>query len=297
MLTDLRGLEALVWISRKGSFTAAAKHLNTTQPAISMRIRELERKLGAPLLDRSRGRPRLTPRGLESVSYADRIVSLTSYLVQSVADLQSMEARIRIGVSESIALSWLSELVTRVTREYKKAVLEMEVDLTTRLWAGLAAGDYDIIMLPEPLTGANVMSESLGTLEFAWMASPQMKLPRGALQPRQLENLPIVTVSRDSNLAAVIDAWFQCGHATPRVVNYCNSLSMVAALTIASVGISILPPAIFGSPLTEGKLVRLSTEPPLQPIGFWAVTPPLAEAHPLARSIARLAQVASTFKR
>src|SRR5581483_9432848 len=143
MLTDLKGLEALVWISKKGSFSAAAKQLNTTQPAISMRIRELERKLGVPLVDRSRGRLRLTPRGMECLSYADRIVSITSYLVQSVADLHGLEGRVRIGVSESIALSWLSDLVWRINREYPKAVLEMQVDLTTRLWAGIGAGDYD----------------------------------------------------------------------------------------------------------------------------------------------------------
>ena len=296
MIADLRGLEALLWISRKGSFSAAAKQLNTTQPAISMRIRELERRLGVTLIDRSRGRARLTPKGMECVSYADRMVSLSSHLLHSVANLQALEGRVRVGVSESVALSWLSRLVTRANKEYPQAVLEIDVDITARLWSRLAAGDYDIILLPEPILQAEVMSESLGTLEFAWMASPQLKVPKGPLTPRQLETWPIVTVSRDSNLAAVIETWFQRGRATPRVVNYCNSIATVASLTIAGVGISILPPSLFEAPVKAGELVRLVTDPPVQPIRFYAVCP-LSEVQPLSRQIARLAQEISSFEK
>ena len=161
MLADLRGLEALLWISRKGSFSAAARQLNTTQPAVSMRIRELERRLGVPLIDRSRGRCRLTPKGMECVSYAERMLSLSSHLMHSVANLAALEGRVRVGVSESIALSWLPRLVTRASREFPQAVLEIDVDITARLWSRLGAGDYDIILLPEPITQAEVMSESL----------------------------------------------------------------------------------------------------------------------------------------
>lgn len=294
MLADLRGLEALLWISRKGSFSAAAKQLNTTQPAISMRIRELERRLGVTLIDRTRGRARLTAKGVECASYADRMVSLSSHLLHSVANLQGLQGRVRLGVSESIALSWLSRLVKRANREYPHAVLEMDVDITARLWARLAAGDYDLILLPEPIVQAEVLTESLGSLEFAWMASPALKVPKGRLGPRQLESWPIVTVSRESNLATVIEAWFQRGGATPHVVNYCNSLSTVASLTIAGVGISILPPSLFADAIKSGDLVRLDTSPQLQPIRFWAVCP-LSEVQPLSRELLRLARETSDF--
>jgi DNA-binding transcriptional LysR family regulator len=296
MLADLRGLEALLWISRKGSFSAAAKQLNTTQPAISMRIREFERRLGVSLIDRSRGKARLTPKGMECVSYADRMVSLSSHLMHSMANPQAFEGRVRVGVSESVALSWLPRLVTRVNREYPQAVLEIDVDITARLWSRLAAGDYDIILLPEPIAQAEVMTESLGTLKFDWMASPQLKIPKGPLGPRQLENVPIVTVSRESNLAAVIETWFQRGHAMPRVVNYCNSIATVASLTIAGVGISILPPSLFAGAVKAGELLRLNTDPPVQPIQFWAVCS-LSNVQPLPRQIARLAQETSGFVR
>ena len=70
---DHRQLEALYWITRLGSFAAAARKLNTSQPAISQRIRDLERSLGVPLFDRSRRRAVLTPQGHEVAAGAEQL--------------------------------------------------------------------------------------------------------------------------------------------------------------------------------------------------------------------------------
>ena len=49
---SLYHLETLLWIDRLGTFSAAAERLNTTQPAVSARMRELEQRLGSPLFRR-----------------------------------------------------------------------------------------------------------------------------------------------------------------------------------------------------------------------------------------------------
>ena len=56
--------EAFYWVAKLGSFRAAATQLNLTQPTVSLRVRELERNLGAELLDRSLYRPVMTPAGV-----------------------------------------------------------------------------------------------------------------------------------------------------------------------------------------------------------------------------------------
>lgn len=50
---SLYHLETLLWISRLGTFAAAAERLNTTQPAISARVRELESRLGYAIFQRA----------------------------------------------------------------------------------------------------------------------------------------------------------------------------------------------------------------------------------------------------
>ena len=49
---ELRQLESFRAVLREGSFTAAAKKLHMTQPAVSLHIKALEEELGARLLDR-----------------------------------------------------------------------------------------------------------------------------------------------------------------------------------------------------------------------------------------------------
>ena len=53
MRYTLNQAEAFYWVAKLGSFRAAAAHLHLTQPTVSLRVRELEKNLGAELLDRS----------------------------------------------------------------------------------------------------------------------------------------------------------------------------------------------------------------------------------------------------
>src|SRR3546814_20237440 len=60
-------LETLLWIDRLGTFSAAAERLNTTQPAVSARMRELEQRLGSALFRRDGRTMSLSPAGRKLV--------------------------------------------------------------------------------------------------------------------------------------------------------------------------------------------------------------------------------------
>ena len=49
-MLDFRSIETFLWVVKLGSFRGAAARLNTTQPAISQRIAQLEREMGVKLL-------------------------------------------------------------------------------------------------------------------------------------------------------------------------------------------------------------------------------------------------------
>jgi DNA-binding transcriptional LysR family regulator len=126
MSLSIRNLETLLWISRLGSFAQAAKRLRTTQPAVSMRIRELERYLGVKLLNRSRNKVRLTDKGRECVATAERIVALAANLKQRISEKKALSGNVRVGVSEAVALSWLPALVSRLNSDFPGIVVELE---------------------------------------------------------------------------------------------------------------------------------------------------------------------------
>ncbi len=73
---ELFQLEAFLAVVREGSFSAAAKALFRTQPAISQTIKKLEDEIGRPLFDRSSRRGVLTDAGRVLADHAERLVNL-----------------------------------------------------------------------------------------------------------------------------------------------------------------------------------------------------------------------------
>src|SRR3981189_3744118 len=96
-------LETLLWVVRLGGIGAAAQHLNLTQPAVTRRIQELERELGAKALRRQGRNVARPPVGQTCLGSAERIVSEFAPLRRATAG-KAAGGTIRVGVVESIAL-------------------------------------------------------------------------------------------------------------------------------------------------------------------------------------------------
>jgi DNA-binding transcriptional LysR family regulator len=288
---NLKQIEAFVQLARTGSVSAAAARLNATQPAISMRLRELERSIEADLLDRSRRTIRLTPVGRAFLDHAERIHAMTEETLAKFGAARAITGHIRLGVTETVALTWLPDLVGRINSQFPEVAVELDVDLTAGVWNRLNRGDLEVALLPGPVAGPNLECRSLGFIRYDWMASPSLNVPERLLTPTDLAAWPIITLGRDSNLHDVIEAWFGHHEARPRRIDVCNSLGVVASLTMAGLGIAMLPPSIFAG---ERRLKTLETSPRLKDLEFVAAYPRNTES-PLIRFIVDMAQTVSTF--
>jgi DNA-binding transcriptional LysR family regulator len=292
----LKHLEALYWVWRLGSFTAAAERLHSTQSAISMRIRDLEEALGQELFDRTARAARLTTKGQELVGYAERVMELMAEIKARIGDPTIVSGIVRIGVTEYVALTWLPDLVRELNARFPRVTLEMNVDLTLSLLDKLRGGEIDLAMLPGPIVQPGLRNISLGFVEFAWMASPALKIPDRRLTPRDLDNWPILTLSKTSNLYAQLERWFEESGAVGRRTDTCNSLSVLASWTISGLGIGYLPIEHFGRDIRAGRLRMVDVTPKLPDLEYVAA---LDRRHPqpLAQSVAELAVTVSTFER
>ena len=103
----LKQLEALVAVVDLGSFRKAAANLGTTQPNISNRIATLEDSLGVILMHRDAGSVRLSEKGKTLVTAARKVLWDAEALLE-LADRQDLVAdRMRLGVTELVACTWL----------------------------------------------------------------------------------------------------------------------------------------------------------------------------------------------
>jgi len=290
----LKQIHTFYWVCRLAGFAAAAEHLHSTQSAVSMRIQDLERSLGVSLFDRSARSARLTSKGQELFGYAEQLIMLANQVQQRISDPQVLPGRLRLGVTEFVAVTWLPQLVSAINESYPNVAVELNVDLTLNQLQKLQAGDLDLAILPGPIDDPRLAHVYLGSVEFAWMASPKLGVPQGRLAPRDLNSWPLLTLSRESNLQKFLGAWFEQNEAPTRRIDVCNSIGVLGALTMAGLGVSFLPRAHFEPEVLNGRLQVLDVGARLPDLEYFAVYEK-RQTQPLSATIASLAQLHSSF--
>jgi DNA-binding transcriptional LysR family regulator len=98
---DTRQLAAFCAVVERKSFSQAAERLGVTQPAVSLQVRALEKRLGTQLLDRSGRRVEPTEAGLRLYRGAQRLLALEEQLVAEIAGEGegALSGELRLGAS------------------------------------------------------------------------------------------------------------------------------------------------------------------------------------------------------
>lgn len=268
---NVRNLETLLWVSRLGGVGAAARHLNVSQPAVTRRINELEAEIGSAVLRRTTRGVQLTPTGRACTVAAERIVDELGALRVSVCG-DRINGRVRIGVGEVVALTWLQELIRRLALEFPGILLELDVDLSAGLVGKLARGEVDLAVVPGPIMLPGVVRRWVWRSRLSWMALPRA-FRFEVVTPALLARQPIITLSPEANVNVVMEDWFNAGRSQPSVVNYCNSLAVIAHLVRSGMGLSMLPEEIFGADVDRGTLCRFPTDPAIGAVDYWLAYP------------------------
>ncbi len=265
MRFTLAQLETLMWVVRLGSFRSAAARLNVTQPAISVRIRELEAAAGGNLFLRDSYRARPTPLGRELALRAERVMAACEEVEGNISSRHAFRGAIRIGVVDTFAMTCLSALMRRIEDNFPEVRAEIRVDFSALLDASLLAGDLDIAVLTAPTPHPQVSVEPLLGLDLQWVASPKLALGNGPFTPQDFANLPIITNPSPAGLYASITGWFATAGVQPARLNTCNSMVIMRQLAREAAGISLLPTAILRREIQARALRVLPIRPKIAP--------------------------------
>ncbi len=183
-MVDFKALETLVWVATLQSFHKAAARLNTTQPAVSQRIAQLEAEVGQRLLVREKRQVVPTEAGLRVLDYAERLLKLRAEMLHTVADRSAIRGTLRLGVAETIVHTWLPRFVERMAKAYPGLVLEIEVDITPNLRDRLVAQELDLVFALGAFAAAQLKNLPLSTYKLAFLAGPGLALPQRSILRR-----------------------------------------------------------------------------------------------------------------
>lgn len=128
---DTRQLAAFCAVVDRKSFSLAAEELGVTQPAVSLQIRSLEKRLGERLIDRSGRRVEPTEAGVRLYRSAQRMLSLEQQLLEEVSGGgDELRGRLEIGCSTGPGATVLPLLLCEFQDENPGVAISLSVNDT-----------------------------------------------------------------------------------------------------------------------------------------------------------------------
>jgi len=260
-------LETLLWINRLGSFSAAADRLNTTQPGVSARIRELENQLGLKIFQKEGRRMVLTVAGRQLVRDCEPHWSALEQALLDIGGGAVQRGIVRIGTGEIVAAGCLPAFLNAQKRRLPGVSLEISVDLTARLLEQLLAGTSDMVFLAGPVASPDIRAQAIGSVATLWAASPAI-----AAQVGQGSRAPIWSLPRHSPLHRLMRASIDQAGWGGEPVNTCNNVRALIDIVADGGGLALLPATMAAPLIASGRLVQArlaqTLPPPPERIAF-----------------------------
>ena len=259
MNVNLRHLEAFAAVARLGSFTAAARQLNISQPALTVQIRQLEESLTVRLLDRNTRSVRLTRIGRELAPRVERLLADMESMVASAKDL-SQRARgvVRIAALPSIASTLLPRVIVSFRKQYPGISLVLRDVAASRVTELVLSEDVDLGLGSSDASHPDLSFTPLFTDHMCLVlpaASPLLARRQICLQDVAVQSL--ILPEPGSSVRLLVDRAFVALGLKVTPAYEVALMSTVAGMVRAGLGAAILPAAS----LEMGELKGLRARP------------------------------------
>lgn len=261
---SLYHLETLLWIDRLGTFSAAAERLNTTQPAVSARMRELEQRLGTRLFRRDGRTMSLTAAGRKLVRDCDPLLRDMQVALLGSGGFAEASGVVRIGAGEIAAASCLPAFVADLKADMPNVGLEIEIDLTANLIQQLLTGRTDIAFAAGPIAHPALKTQPIGEVALMWLASPAVAAAFAAGEAQ----LPVWSLASHSPIHGRMRDAIEASRIAQESLNLCNNARTMIDIAKAGGGVGIFPEPMARAEVAAGALVELSDMPILAPVAF-----------------------------
>ncbi|PRX45931.1 DNA-binding transcriptional LysR family regulator [Prauserella shujinwangii] len=263
---ELRQLRYLVAVVDEGGFTRAAEKLHVAQPGVSAQIRQLERELGQPLLDRSARGVRLTEVGLAVLPYARAALEAVEGARFAVDELTGLlRGRVSVGTVVSCGALGVPDLLAAFHRAHPGVEITLSEANSDELLRRLRTGELDVAVAA--LAGGPPPDVEVRTLVeepiVAAVANGDPLAERGAVPVARLARRPLISLPPGTGLRASLDEACAQARVTPKIAFEAGDPDVLADLAVRGLGVAVLPESAVRERPGELRAVAI-TDPPLR---------------------------------
>lgn len=260
----LRNLSTFLAVARLGSFHAAAVQLHASQPAISARIGALEAELGVKLFTRDKSGTRITARGTQLIPFAEKLLSVQREMFNQLQDSTSGRGTLRVGVADTIAHLWLSELLQSWQQQHPLLSFELRTETTEVIRHQLSHSELDLALMVadgEAVPHPDLVSEPLCAYPQRWIASPRLIEDSTQVTLETLAEYPLLSFPRQTRPWRYLQRVLSTHEAPSTTIHTCGSVAGLLKLVTEGVGIALLPAPLVQDALNDGELIILDALP------------------------------------
>lgn len=227
---DLDAVHAFVRIAELGSFTRAAEAMQTTQAAVSLKLKRLEDRLGARLVERTPRHVELSARGAAFLDHARELLEAHD---RALATLVSTRQRLAIGISDHVAGPELPQLIARMNAQDPQLLIEIRIATSGDLLQSYDRRELDTVLVRLDVgrrDGQVITEEQLG-----WFAA-------AAWQHRAGEPLHVATMAEPCGVRALAAQLLDDAGVPWTETFVGGGVPAVAAAVMAGLGVAALAP-------------------------------------------------------
>jgi LysR family transcriptional regulator, hydrogen peroxide-inducible genes activator len=278
-------LAYVVALAQHGSFGRAAAACFVSQPGLSTQIREVERKLGVALFER-------TPRGVLVTAAGEEVVRRARIALRDLHDLvesarleaDSMRGPLRLAIIPTLAPYVMPAVVATVTNRFPDVQLLLHDVRTDDLLRRLRDGEIDLGLIATDPDGTDLVTVSLGVDPFLVAVGAHHPLAggRGPVSWEQLHRYEVLLLDEGHCLREQTADACVIGNLAVHDL-HATSLTALVQMVAAGVGITLLPSSAASLEARPGNGVvvrRLRTPVPERHVQLvWRATTPRADAY------------------
>jgi DNA-binding transcriptional LysR family regulator len=292
---DTRQLAAFCAVVERRSFSLAAERLGVTQPAVSLQIRSLEKRLGRRLLDRSGRRVEPTEAGLRLYRSAQRMLALEEQLLEEVTgdDGGALTGRLRLGASSGPGGSVLPLLLCEFQRANPGLAVALSVHDTQTVVELVAERELELGVVGAARRHRAVVFEPFFRDEVVLACPPGHPLADRTVALEELRDGPLIVMQEGAGVRQVIED--ELRGTGVRLRDLAPSLELglqesARSAVLAGYGVTFISRAAVEADLAAGRLAAARVEG-LEPARE------ISLVRPSGRSPSRAAQAFLEFAR
>ena len=269
----LHALQALVAAIEEGSLRAAARRIGVSQPALTKLVRELEREMAAPLLERHSQGVRPTAQGQVLFEHARKVARELASATDQIQQLGGqMRGELNIAAVPVAMMLLIPETLRTFSRAYPDIRLRVSEELFVEQLQKLRSGQVDLVVggIPEGLPSGEFITERLMETTMVVVARRGSRHAR-ARRLADLGEAGWVYTGTSAQTGYASRLFESHGLSAPPVGAMVNSTLALLALIGSGDLLGLMPQQILAQPLPGQDIVRVPLEEPGLPLTVGAI--------------------------